>query len=439
MAELTLIRSTAEDAILNRFADYAARQSHWGGPAIARRRQDAFETLKAKGLPTRRVEEWKYTDLRAVMRDLPPLAGLPERAQVDTAEKTTPLLQLVDACRFLFVNGQDFSSAKADGVAWYRLGNDDDIPDSVRAALNREQLYAANAAVALNAAFMHDITVLHVTAGTTVATPLHLDFRTLTAEPLASFGRVLVVLEAGASATLIETHQGPHGVAYQANTLIECDIGDGAALTHIRCNAAGDAALSLSTLGLHLGQKARANSFAMTFGGAVARHQIFATLAGEGTELILNGATLLRGRQHADTTMVMDHAHPHCTGRELFKSVLDDESRSVFQGKIVVRPDAQKTDAKMSAHALLLSENAEANAKPELEIFADDVVCGHGATVGALDDDLLFYLKARGIPQKQAEALMIEAFVGETVETVDSEPLRDALMDLTRDWLSKRS
>ena len=132
----------------------------------------------------------------------------------------------------------------------------------------------------------------------------------------------------------------------------------------------------------------------------------------------IRGATLLKGRQHVDNTLVVDHAVGHCESRELFKAVLDGESRSVFQGKIIVQPHAQKTDAKMATHALLLSEDAEADAKPELEIFADDVVCGHGATAGALDDDLLFYLKARGIPQKEAEALMVEAFVGEAVEAI---------------------
>jgi Fe-S cluster assembly protein SufD len=177
----------------------------------------------------------------------------------------------------------------------------------------------------------------------------------------------------------------------------------------------------------------------MNIGGVMSRHQIFVALNGKGSELALQGASLLRGRQHADTTMEIDHAVGHCIGRELFKSVLDNESRSVFQGKIIVRPHAQKTDGKMASHALLLSDDAEADHKPELEIFADDVVCGHGATAGALDDDLLFYLKARGIPQKEAEALMIEAFVGETVEAVSNEALREALMTQTRDWLASRT
>jgi Fe-S cluster assembly protein SufD len=159
---------------------------------------------------------------------------------------------------------------------------------------------------------------------------------------------------------------------------------------------------------------------------------------GEGTIAHICGASLLRGRQHADTTLIADHAVGACTSREVFKSVLDDEGRNVFQGKIIVRPHAQKTDAKMATHALLLSESAEADNKPELEIFADDVQCGHGATSGDLDEDLLFYLKARGIPAKEAEALLIQAFVGEAVEGIEHAGLRDALMDHVVAWLAAR-
>ena len=438
MAEFTVIRSAAEEAILSRFPDFSARQASWGGAPVARRRHEAFETLKSQGLPTRRVEDWKYTDLRAFMRDLPPIADVPSQAEVEAATAQPTVLDLANAHRFLFVNGRDVSTGEAAGFGWYRLANGDVLPPPVSQALGRERFYANNTAVALNTAFMNDVTILHVPAGTALERPLHLVFRNTGDAPQASFARVLVVVEAGASVTLIETHDGPAGVAYQANTLVEIDAGDGARVAHVRSNNAGDAALGLSTLGVQAGRDVRLSSFSMNIGGAMSRHQIFIDLQGPHSELALQGASLLLGKQHADTTMVIDHAIGHCTGRELFKSVLDGESRSVFQGKIIVRPDAQKTDGKMASHALLLSEDAEADHKPELEIFADDVVCGHGATAGALDDDLLFYLKARGIPQKEAEALMIEAFVGETVEAVGNEDLREALMAQTRAWLAAR-
>jgi Fe-S cluster assembly protein SufD len=437
MTELTIIRSAAEDAILARFPDFSAGQTAWGGPIVARQRREAFETLKANGLPTRRVEDWKYTDLRAFMRDLPPIAEWPDRAAVAAADAARGALDLADAHRVLFVNGHEFFTGAPDGFHHYRLSGGDNLPPAVTEALGRSRFYMANAAVALNTAFMNDVTILHVPAGTTLARPLHLAFRN-TAAVEASFARVLVVVEAGADVMLVETHDGPDDVAYQANTLVEVDVADGARVEHVRSNAAGNTALGLSTLGIHAGRKTRVASYVMNGGGAMVRHQIFVSLAGEGSELVLNGASLLRGRQHADTTMVIDHAVGHCTGRELFKAVLDDQSRSVFQGKIIVRPDAQKTDGKMASHALLLSEQAEADHKPELEIFADDVVCGHGATAGALDDDLLFYLKARGIPQKEAEALMIQAFVGETIEGISNETVRTALMASVESWLARR-
>jgi Fe-S cluster assembly protein SufD len=161
-------------------------------------------------------------------------------------------------------------------------------------------------------------------------------------------------------------------------------------------------------------------------------------MIGNDTKVAINGGNLLRGRQHVDTTLVVDHGSLGCESRELFKHVLDDESRGIFQGKIIVQPGAQKTDGKMASHALLLSETAEADSKPELEIFADDVVCGHGSTAGALDDELLFYLMARGIPKKESEALLIQSFVGEAVETIEHEGVREALLDLAAEWLKAR-
>jgi Fe-S cluster assembly protein SufD len=187
-----------------------------------------------------------------------------------------------------------------------------------------------------------------------------------------------------------------------------------------------------------VGARARFNEFLFTIGAGIVRNQLFVRFAGEGSIAHICGANLLRGSQHADTTLIADHAVANCTSREVFKSVLDDEARGIFQGKIVVRPHAQKTDAKMATHALLLSETAEADNKPELEIFADDVQCGHGATSGDLDEDLLFYLKARGIPPTEAEALLIQAFVGEAVEGIEHAGLRDALMDQVATWLAQR-
>ena len=293
-------------------------------------------------------------------------------------------------------------------------------------------------AVALNTAFMGDGAVIRVAAGATLARPLHLVFANTGERPAAVFTRSLIVIEAGARAMLLESHEGA-AADYQVNTALELKVGDEAHVDHIKITGEGAGAVHVSSLMASIGARARFNEFLFTTGGTVVRNQLFVRFDGEGTVAGIRGATLLRNRQHVDTTIVADHAVGACASREVFKTVLDDEFRGIFQGKIVVRPKAQKTDARMATHALLLSETAEADNKPELEIFADDVQCGHGATAGDLDEDLLFYLRARGIPEKEAEALLIQAFVGEAVEGIEHAGLRDALMDHVIAWLAARS
>jgi len=285
---------------------------------------------------------------------------------------------------------------------------------------------------------MGDGAVIQVAPGAALAQPIHLVFVNAGGAPSSVFARSLVVIGKGARAMLVESHVGSTASEDQVNTVLELKVGDEAHVDHIKITGAGAGALHVSTLMAAIGAHARFNEFLFTTGGAVVRNQAFVRFDGEGTIAGIRGASLLKGRQHADTTLLADHATADCTSREVFKSVLDEEGRSVFQGKIIVRPHAQKTDAKMATHALLLSETAEADNKPELEIFADDVQCGHGATSGALDEDLLFYLKARGIPAKEAQALLIQAFVGEAVEGIEHAGLRDALMDHVVAWLEAR-
>jgi Fe-S cluster assembly protein SufD len=188
-----------------------------------------------------------------------------------------------------------------------------------------------------------------------------------------------------------------------------------------------------------LGAHAHFNTFGMTSGAGVSRYQATIAFAGEGSRVETNGVNLLNGKQHADTTLLLDHAVPHCASREVFRAVVDDRAHSVFQGRIIVRPHAQKTDGKMMTRALLLSDEAEADNKPELEIFADDVTCGHGATAGALDESLLFYLRARGLSEKAAQALLIQAFVGEAIEGIADDDLREAVMAAAERWLEARA
>jgi Fe-S cluster assembly protein SufD len=293
-------------------------------------------------------------------------------------------------------------------------------------------------ALALNSAFMTGGAVVHVKKGARIARPIHLAYRFVAEAPAAMYPRTLIFVEPGARVTFIETYDGPAGFDYQVNGALALVVGDGAQVERIKLGDEGASALHISSIMASIGAKADYREFTFTTGGAVTRNQLFLRSVGDAAKLRIAGANLLKGRQHVDSTLVLDHAARGCESREVFKSVLDDESRGVFQGKIVVRPQAQKTDGRMMTQALLLSDKAEADNKPELEIFADDVQCGHGATSGRLDENLLFYLKARGIPAKEAEALLIQAFVGEAIDGIAHEGVRELLTGRVAAWLEAR-
>jgi Fe-S cluster assembly protein SufD len=439
-AEVHPIRTAAETALAANFG--VAKRALPGAGEVAALREDAFKRFESDGLPHRRVEDWKYTDLRALMREALPLAGAPDAAAKAGARNAGEPLASIEGRRIVLVDGafvpelSDLAELEA-GLSIRSTAAALAAGDPLLAAHLGKVVPTDDVAVALNTAFMGDGVVIHVAAGATLARPLHLVFANAGATPAAVFARSLVVIEQGARAMLVESHEGSGG--YQVNTALELVVGDSAHVDHVKITGAGSGALHISTLLASIGAHARFNEFLFTTGGEVVRNQLFVRFVGEGTIAHIGGANLLKGRQHADTTLVADHAVAGCTSREIFKSVLDGESRGVFQGKIIVRPHAQKTDAKMATHALLLSETAEADNKPELEIFADDVQCGHGATSGDLDEDLLFYLKARGIPAKEAEALLIQAFVGEAIEGIEHAGLRDALMEQVVGWLEQRA
>ena len=438
-AEVRPIKTVAETALAANFA--ALRRALPGAGAVAALREDAFKRFENEGLPHRRVEEWKYTDLRALMRDAKPLAGVPDAAAKARAGTAGGMLASIEARRIVFVDGafvpelSDLADLEA-GLAISSMGRALATGDPRLLARIGRVVPTDDVAVALNTAFMGDGAVIHIAAGAALARPIHLVFFNAGGEGASVFARSLVVVGKGARAMLVESHEGSG--EYQVNSALELEVGDEAHVDHIKITGAGAGALHVSTLMAAIGAHARFNEFLFTSGAAIVRNQLFVRFAGEGTIAHICGASLLRGREHADTTVIADHAVGDCTSREVFKSVLDDEARGVFQGKIIVRPHAQKTDAKMATHALLLSETAEADNKPELEIFADDVQCGHGATSGDLDEDLLFYLRARGIPAKEAQALLIQAFVGEAVEGIEHAGLRDALMEQVVAWLEQR-
>jgi Fe-S cluster assembly protein SufD len=435
-ADVRNLKTDAEQALSAAYA--AARASLPGKGALALLREDAFRKFDAGGLPHRRVEEWKYTDLRALMRSLQPLAAAPDAAARARTKNAGKLLGGVDCRRLVFVDGA-FAPELSDlspepgvsvGSMAAALGKSDPL---VTAHVGRT-FATDDAAVALNTALMGDGAVVRISAGAAAKRPINLVFATGSEKPSSAFVRSLVVVEKGAKATIIETHESGDA---QVNAALELVVGDEAHVDYIRITQAR--AVHVASLLATIGARAQFNSFAFTADAQLVRNQGFIRLAGEGTTAGIRGVSLLRGKDHVDTTLLIEHAAGHCESREQFKAVLDEQAHSVFQGKIVVKQHAQKTDAKMMTRALLLSDEAEADNKPELEIFADDVVCGHGATAGALDPGLKFYLMSRGIHEKEAEALLIQAFIGETLEEIAHDGIREALMIASLKWLGVRS
>ncbi len=441
-ADVRPIKTAAETSLAEAFAAVKTRLP--GKGAVALRREEAFSRFEKQGLPHRRVEEWKYTDLRALMRDAKPLAQSPDAGSKQRAKIAGALVADVDARRIVFAEGSfvpelsDLTGLE-DGLSITSLAQALAQGDAdVMARLGAPGPADGDVAAALNTAFMGDGAVIRVADGAAIAPPIHLVFSHGGDNATIAFTRSLVVVGEGAQVTLIESHEGPDNLDYQVNTALDFFVGDRARVEHVKVGGDGASALHIATLAATIGANVAFSDFTFTLGGEVTRNQLFVRCAGEGSTIGLRGANLLRACQHSDTTLVLDHAVPGCNSREVFKSVLDDESRGVFQGKIIVRAGAQKSDARMMTNALLLSDAAEADNKPELEIFADDVQCGHGATAGALDENLKFYLMARGIPESEAESLLIQAFVGEAVEAVSHEGVKDALMAAVVRWLAER-
>ncbi|MCK0195490.1 Fe-S cluster assembly protein SufD [Ancylobacter sp. 6x-1] len=435
-ADIRPMRTPAEQAL-----SAALEQIPAGSGRLSDLRRSAARSFNEHGLPHRRIEEWKYTDLRTILREAVPVAGPAGVAQADAAAK---LLAGAAVRRIVVANGavvRELSDLDGleEGLSVVTLADAIAKGRDVLSRLAGLSPSRYDAALALNTALAGDGVVIEVAAGAQIERPIHIAHVFVGDAPAASYARSLVVVGDEAHATVVETFEGPAGIAYQANAATEHYVGDRAHLDVVRIQVQGDAAVNLSTVLFEVGREAQVHDFVFTSGAAVARTSLYGNLIGDDSHVAFNGAVLLKGRQHNDTTLFVDHQVPGCESRELFKHVLDDSSRGVFQGKIVVRQAAQKTDGRMMSRALVLGDNAEMDNKPELEIFADDVQCGHGATCGAIDEDLLFYLQARGIPLKEAQSLLVQAFVGEAIETVEHDGVRDALIEQAEAWLKARA
>jgi Fe-S cluster assembly protein SufD len=430
---VALTRTKVEQALSRNFEAVAAKLP--GGRAVAEARKAAIGAFAALGLPHRRIEQWKYTDLRSALKEaIPPAAGdtatAAVAADIDAALED---LAALDTYRMVFIDGlyapELSAPAGAKGLETTSLATAlATSGDRAGDGLAAETATGQEAVIALNTAFMTDGAVVRIGKGVRLDKPLLLVFARAGREGRLVTTRNIIELGDNARATVIEAHVALAGAAPgQANTLSDVSVGDGARLAHIKCTLAGGTASHLATWLATLGRAATYHAFQLTAATGLARNNLFVTFKGEGAKLDISGSFLGRGTEHIDTTLVVDHAVPRCESRELFKGVLADHAHGVFQGKVVVRPNAQKSDGKQMAQVLMLSQDAEFDSKPELEIHADDVVCGHGSTVAEIDEDLLFYMRSRGIPVAEARALLIESFIVEAIDKVEDERLRVAL------------
>lgn len=403
----------AEEAILAAVPDGASGE-----------RGRAATLLRERGLPGRKVEAWHYTDLRVRLKTF---AGLAAAADAALARQWLARDRGVVAAACLpFVNGRfaaDLADALPAGVAMTRRTGQGAFRD------------ATDAVALLNTLICAEGVDLAVDAGAAVARPIEILAVSLGDGAAATRHRVTV--GAGARATLIERAAGGDGLAAQSNTVTDLAVGADADLTWVIVQAEGDGATHLAQLNVMLGAGARLRLLVVNAGGVLVRREINVAIAGPGSELTIRGVNLVGAGAHVDVTSVLLHDAPGAVSTEIFRNVATGHGTGAFQGQIRVAPAAQKTDARMACNTLLLSDTAEFSAKPELEIFADDVQCGHGATVADIDDDHLFYLMTRGIPEREGRAMLIRAFVEEAFDTVEDEALRDGLNARIENWLER--
>lgn len=385
------------------------------------------------GFPTTSLERWRFTNVAPIARGhfAPSDPSVP--STIDPSAVAPYALHGVDGPVVVFVDGRYAPglSRVDDLPAGLEIRSLADLlstdPDAVTPYLGRLAEIDEHAFTALNTAFIQDGAVVRIAAHAVVETPLQLLFLSTAVDQRISHPRVLVLAGENSQTRLVESYAGLGDAEYFTNTVTEVLVGDGAVVDHYKLIRDSVQAFHVGSMHLHLGRSANFSSHAVSLGGAIVSNDVEAELAGEGGECTLNGLYLVDARRLVDNHTTIRHATPHCASHELYKGILDDEARAVFNGKIVVAIDAQKTDAKQTNKALLLSDDARINTKPELEIFADDVKCTHGATVGQLDADALFYLRARGLGHDQARNVLIHAFASDLLQRIAVEPIRSQL------------
>jgi len=396
-----------------------------GNGAVIAARDNLLENLKTLGLPTRRIEAWHYTDLKTLLRALPDTVPVPVLSAAAPIVSGSPVIASLQGVAAKGVTTEGFSvssfgEALLDGSAAAGLSE-----------LDKDDVIGR-----INGSFVRDGFVVDIPANAEIENPIEI-------QAIHGGGQVHnrfpVRFGAGAKATIIERHLAATEDGAFVSSISDITLEDGAEVTWVLLQQQGAADTHLGQLRIRMGADVKLRLFFINAGGKLVRQELRIDVEGEGSDLIVRGVNLLGGETHTDVTMVLGHNVPNTTSTEIFRNVVFDRAKGIFQGMIRVAPDAQKTDAKMACNTLLMSDDGEFSAKPELEIFADDVQCGHGATVADISDTHLYYLMARGIPRAKARAMLVNAFVAEIVEELEDEHLVEALETIISNWLENHA
>jgi Fe-S cluster assembly protein SufD len=395
---------------------------------LAATQKDAFQSFTEAGLPTVKHEGWRQTDVT-------PISRLPLTATTDISDFGDLALPMaaLDGHQVLIVNGQVQSGlGQTGGVTVESLADSNGQPGYCTVVDCAKNVFAA-----LNTAMCADGVAIRAGADATADKPIHI-VHAVTAADLAHYPRTLIVAGHNAKLTVIESFIGVEDLRYFTNSVTEIVTGEGAQVTHVRLQKESTEAFHIGSVDIDVEAGGNAATYAINVGGKLSRTNVAARLDGEDAECTLNGMYLVGGTQLTDTHTFIDHAMPNCRSNELYKGVLDDTARGVFTGKILVRKDAQRTDSEQTNRTLLLNDGARINAQPQLEIYADDVKCTHGATIGELDETAVFYLRSRGISEDDARRMLMRTFVIEAVADIDIPAVQDEIQRILEEKFERK-
>ena len=406
---------------------------------LQRLREDSFDRFERGGFPSVEEEEWKYTNVAAIARaSFAPILTINGTALSKSNGLAAFVYEEARESRLVFVNGmlrKDLSSLAALAADVIAMDLDEALRTSEHESTVRERLEqysdaAENGFAALNTALFSGGLFLKIPRGLHVETPIHLLFVCESGKggpAPAAFPRVFIVAEENSDATVIESYSSPNDGLYLTNAIVDIVLNEGARLRHYKVQRESPEAFHVATTRAELGPNATYDTTTINFGAALSRHDIGVLMDHEGAECFVDGLYMVEGSQHTDTHSVIDHRQPHCTSHQLYKGILDGKSRAVFNGKVFVRHGAQQTDAQQTNKNLLLSNEAQVDTKPQLEIFADDVKCTHGAAIGQLDEEEMFYLESRGLNRALARNMLTYGFAEEVIEKIKIESIKREL------------